>query len=54
MSGLKAFRRAYPEGESLVVASDVVRPFERELLDGIRVRYVGLQEMVQTVISDSH
>ena len=32
LGGLKAFRRAYPEGESLLEASDVQRPFERELL----------------------
>jgi len=52
MSGLKAFRRAYPEGDSLVVASDVVRPFERELLDGVRVRYVGIPELMRTVLSN--
>lgn len=46
LPGLKAFRRAYPEGETLVVASDVERTFERELMPGIRVRYVGLEEAV--------
>lgn len=42
LSGLKAFRRAYPQGASYVVSSDVDRPFERTLLPGVRVRYVGL------------
>ena len=42
LSGLRAFRRAYPEGDSLVVASDIEHPFERELLSGVRVRYTSL------------
>ncbi len=49
LGGLKAFRRAYPNGGSLVVASDVQRPFERDLLPGIRVRYVGLAEMISAL-----
>lgn len=49
MSGLKAFRRAYPQGESFVVASNVDRPFERALLPGVRVRYVGLRDLVRSV-----
>ena len=49
LAGLKAFRRAYPDGESLVVASNVERPFERELLPGARVRYVGLAELASVV-----
>lgn len=49
LRGLKAFRRAYPEGDSLVVASDVERPFERELLPGQRVRYVGIEELVRRI-----
>ena len=51
LAGLKAFRRAYPQGESLVVASDVDRPFERELLPGIRVRYLGLEDAVEAAAS---
>jgi len=47
LAGLKAFRRAYPEGESVVVASDVERPFERELIPGIRVGFSGLDSLVQ-------
>jgi hypothetical protein len=49
LAGLKAFRRAYPDGESLVVASNVDRPFERELLPGVRVRYIGLTELASIV-----
>jgi uncharacterized protein len=45
LRGLKAFRRAYPEGANLVVASDVERPFERELLPGVPVRYVGIDQV---------
>lgn len=51
LPGLKAFRRTYPEGESLVVASGVERPFERELLPGVRVRYVDLDETLRTIAS---
>lgn len=49
LAGLKAFRRAYSEGESLVVASDIERPFEQELLPGVRVRYVGLDGLLRAV-----
>jgi predicted AAA+ superfamily ATPase len=49
LSGLKAFRRVYPQGPSFVVASDVERAFERELLPDVRVRYVGLEELVTSV-----
>jgi hypothetical protein len=47
LAGLKAFRRAYPEGESVVVASDVERPFERQLLPGARVGFAGLEETIR-------
>jgi predicted AAA+ superfamily ATPase len=46
LPGLKAFRRAYPKGESFVVASNVERPFERELLPSVRVRYLGLSDLI--------
>ncbi|HEX9696015.1 MAG TPA: DUF4143 domain-containing protein [Actinomycetota bacterium] len=49
LTGLKAFRRAYPKGKSLVVTSDAERSFERELLPGVSVRYVSLEEMLQAV-----
>ncbi len=51
LSGLKAFRRIYPDGISLVVSSDVDRAFERELSAGHRVRFVGLEGMVEAVNS---
>ncbi len=47
LSGLKAFRRAYPGGANLVIASDVERSFERQLLPGISVRYAGLGELAR-------
>jgi hypothetical protein len=49
LAGLRAFRRAYPKGSSFVVASDVERAFERELLPDVRVRYVGLEELVTSL-----
>ncbi len=49
LRGLKAFRRAYPGGENLVVASNVDRPFERELIAGDRVRFVGLETLIDRV-----
>ncbi len=51
LPGLKAFRRNYPDGISLVVASDVDRPFERELAEGRRVRFVGIDRMIEAVSS---
>jgi predicted AAA+ superfamily ATPase len=47
LRGLKAFRRAYPEGESYVVASNVERPFQRGLVGGLTVRYVGLDGLMR-------
>lgn len=49
LRGLRAFRRAYPTGSSVVVASDIERPFERELIAGSTVRYVGLEELIRTL-----
>jgi predicted AAA+ superfamily ATPase len=49
LRGLKAFRRLYPEGGSFVVASDVDRPFQRELMPGVTVRFVGLEHLVEAV-----
>ena len=46
---MKAFRRAYPGGENLVVASNVDRPFERELIAGDRVQFVGLETLMDRV-----
>jgi hypothetical protein len=44
-AALRAFRGRYPEGENLVVANDVSRPFARSYGD-VRVRFVGLGDLV--------
>lgn len=44
-SGLLAFRHFYPEGESFVVARDVVRSFVRTY-DAVRVHFVSLDELI--------
>lgn len=49
LSGLKAFRRAYPKGPSFVVAAGVERGFERELLPDVPVRYLALEELVRSL-----
>ena len=45
-ANLKAFRRRYPAGRNLVVATDVDREFERRHGD-LRVRFVGLAGLVR-------
>jgi len=45
-ANLKAFRRRYPSGRNLVVATDVDREFERRYGD-LRVRFVGLAGLVR-------
>ena len=47
-ANLKAFRRRYPTGRNLVVATDVDREFERRHGD-LRVRFVGLAGLVRTL-----
>lgn len=47
LPGLKAFLRAYPEADARVVASDVERPFQREVLPGRPVPYVGLEALLE-------
>ncbi len=44
-SGLKAFRRQYPQGDNFVVASDVDRTFARTY-EQVKVRYVSLQGLL--------
>jgi hypothetical protein len=44
-AGIQAFRRAYPDGPNLVVASDVDRSHAHEVR-GVRVRYVSLEGLV--------
>ncbi|MBI5481024.1 MAG: ATP-binding protein [Deltaproteobacteria bacterium] len=45
LSGLAAFRRAYPQGRNLVVAADVDRPFDRREA-ALRVEHVGLEDLI--------
>ena len=51
LRGLRAFRRAYPEGWSFVVTSDVERPYVRALgggeLGGKDLHVVGLTHLVE-------
>lgn len=46
---MRAFRRAYPEGENVVVAHDIDRPYTRTY-DDIAVRFVSLCELVKLLI----
>lgn len=50
LAGIKAFRRAYPEGENLIVASDVDRTFTRKVGE-LQMNYVGLQGLIQRLNS---
>lgn len=50
LPGLKGFRRAYPRGDTFVVGSNVDRSFDRELLPDVRVRFVGLEELLQGLV----
>lgn len=45
---LLAFRRSYPEGENLVVAADVTKPFTKRY-DDITVRFVAIDGLAQAV-----
>jgi uncharacterized protein len=45
LSGLAAFRAAYPSGENYVVTSDVSAPFTRSVR-GVEVEYVSLEELI--------
>jgi len=46
LRNLRAFRRRYPNGRNLVVASDVDRPHSRTV-GGIEVRFVSLRELIR-------
>jgi len=47
-SGVKAFRRQYPKGNTYVVASDVERSYRRSY-DGTEVRFVGLAGLMKAL-----
>jgi hypothetical protein len=44
--GLKAFRRLYEQGESFVVANDVVEEYSRSY-GNLRVTFVGLSGLIR-------
>lgn len=44
-TGMKAFRRAYPDGKNYVVAHDVARSFSRHY-DEMLVEFVGLDKLI--------
>ncbi len=45
-AGLAAFRRAYPDGESLLVATDIDRPMAKRI-GTLDIQMVGLEELVR-------
>ena len=47
---LRSFRKHYPQGENLVVARDVDRPYKREY-GGLRVKMLGAKELVSLLLS---
>ncbi|MBE0427841.1 MAG: ATP-binding protein [Nitrospirae bacterium] len=47
-TNIKAFRRQYPKGENLVVASDVERPY-MHTYDDIKVRFVRLEDLTEFI-----
>lgn len=52
LPGLRAFRRAYPDGPNFVVASNVQRSFARGI-DRTEVSYVSLAELVERLAPPS-
>ena len=47
---LRSFRKHYPQGENLVVARDVDRPYKREY-GGLGVKMLGAKELVSLLLS---
>ena len=47
---LRFFRKHYPQGENLVVARDVDRPYQREY-QGLRVKMLGAKELISLLLS---
>ncbi len=47
-TGVKAFRKQYPEGKNIVVASDIPQHYVREY-DGVHVQFVALTELLQQI-----
>lgn len=49
-TNIKAFRRQYPEGDNLVVVSDIKRPFP-QAYDDVPVRFVDLKGLIMSIKS---
>jgi predicted AAA+ superfamily ATPase len=47
-AGIAALRRLYPQGENVVVAQDVARPFVRNYGD-LKVHFVALSSLVERI-----
>ena len=47
---LRFFRKHYPQGENLVLARDVDRPYQREY-QGLRVKILGAKELISLLLS---
>lgn len=50
IKNLRAFRRIYQEGENLVVAENVKRPYLKDY-EGIKVRFLSLEEMIRFLLA---
>jgi len=48
-TNIKAFRRQYPKGKNLVVASDVEKPYMHTYND-IQVRFVKLEDLIELLV----
>lgn len=44
LAGLRSFRRRYPQGDNLVIASDVDRPYGKKM-GGIDIRFLSLKDL---------
>ena len=47
-ANLQAFRRQYPDGTNVLVASDIDRSYSRTV-GGLLVRFEGLQSVIKTM-----
>ncbi len=47
-TNIKAFRRQYPEGDNLLVVSDIKRPFS-QAYDHVPVRFVDLKGLIRSI-----
>jgi len=47
-ANLQAFLRQYPQGEGIVVARDVKKPFQRRY-GGIPVKFLSLSKLIEDI-----